>query len=223
MKTISTKCLRYSFLVFFYSFWLHISIFFLSFFFISLSHCLSCHLVSHYELYTVCCSAVERLHFHIDGFFGELENWMLLSIFLVMADAEVEENCTQWPNRSLPSKALQMHLSELNSYELCTQVRDNSAVTEAGNEDELKRGLGTGLAEWYTGVDALKRTHKNDCTRKRKGGKAHTTHTHTYPLNANAIKGRITVKSIRTNLREMKWSKRKMEGKKAMKWIEKKE
>lgn len=154
------------------------------------------------------------LHFHIDGFFGELENWMLLSIFLVMADAEVEENCTQWPNRSLPSKALQMHLSELNSYELRMQVRDNSAVTEAGNEDELKRGLGTGLAEWYTGVDALKRTHKNDCTRKRKGGKAHTTHTHTYPLNANAIKGRITVKSIRTNLREMKWSKRKMEGKK---------
>lgn len=130
-------------------------------------------------VYSMLVLQLRGLHFHIDGFFGELENWMLLSIFLVMADAEVEENCTQWPNRSLPSKALQMHLSELNSYELRMQVRDNSAVTEAGNEDELKRGLGTGLAEWYTGVDALKRTHKNDCTRKRKGGKAHTTHTHT--------------------------------------------
>lgn len=35
------------------------------------------------------------LHFHIDGFLGELENWMLLSFSLVMADAEVEENYPQ--------------------------------------------------------------------------------------------------------------------------------
>lgn len=117
------------------------------------------------------------LHFHIDGFFGELENWMLLSIFLVMADAEVEENCTQWPNRSLPSKALQMHLSELNSYELCTQVRDNSAVTEAGNEDELKRGVGdwTGRVIHRCGrieTNTQKRLHK-----KKKKAVKHTPHT----------------------------------------------
>lgn len=98
------------------------------------------------------------LHFHIDGFFGELENWMLLSCFfffvffslLEKAGAEVGENYTRGPNRSLLSKALQMHLSELNTYELCTEVGDDSSLTGADRE----KGEREGDRESNTGVEA---------------------------------------------------------------------
>lgn len=151
------------------------------------------------------------LHFHIDGFFGELENWMLLSCFcfffppflllLAMVGAEVGENYTQRPNRSLLSKASQMHLSELNTYELCTGVGDDSSVTGADREG--------GVGRWK-----VKETESDTqvwMRRTRSRTRMHThmrgsqcTHTHAPPLKANAIKGRITAKSIRTNLREMK-------------------
>lgn len=78
------------------------------------------------------------LHFHIDGFFwgaGKLDAIVLLFFFLLgMVGADVVENYTRRPNRSLLSKALHMHLSELNAYELCTDVGDNSTVTGADRE-----------------------------------------------------------------------------------------
>lgn len=43
-------------------------------------------------------------------------------------------------------------------------------------------------------------------------------HMHAPPLKANAIEGRITAKSIRTNLREMKWSKSKMKRGDGIEW-----
>lgn len=73
------------------------------------------------------------LHFHIDGFLGSWKIGCYCPVFFLLeiVGAEVVENYTQRPNRSLLSKALHMHLSELNTYELCTGVGDISTVKEA--------------------------------------------------------------------------------------------
>lgn len=98
----------------------------------------------------------------------------LFSFFLslqALAGAEVGENYTQRPNRSLPSEASQMHLSELNTYELCTGVGDGSTVTGAGG--------GGGGAERDTQVWMRRQIRARGCKRRRahtgKGGSnAHT-------------------------------------------------
>lgn len=114
------------------------------------------------------------LHFHIDGFFGELENWMLLSWFFSFSFSSqrwrgqtLGRITPQRPNRSLLSKASQMHLSELNTYELCTGVGDDSSVTGADGGEG--RGGRERDIEWYTGADAP--THSR--TRAKRGSDAH--------------------------------------------------
>lgn len=125
MRTIGTKCVLCSLLVL--AILLPISIFFFNF---------SLTLPPlHYELCTACCSAAERAPFPHRWLFweaGKLDATVLLFFFLLrVVGAEVVENYTQRPNRSLLSKALHTHLSELNAYELCTGVRDDSTVTGA--------------------------------------------------------------------------------------------
>lgn len=89
-----------------------------------------------------------------------LESWkigcycpdFIFFFMLAMAGAEVGENYTRRRNRSLLSKALQMHLSELNTYELCRGLGDDSTVTGADREGgggKRKRQRAT-----HTGVDA---------------------------------------------------------------------
>lgn len=132
---------------------------------------------------------------------------------LAIAGAEVGENYTRRPNRSLLSKALQMHLSELNTSELCTGGggRDDSTVTgadrEGGRGEKRKRQRVIHRCGCPERVHARQRIHTGA-----------RTHTHAPPLKANAIEGRITAKSIRTNLREMKWSKSKMKRRDEMEW-----
>ncbi len=127
---------------------------------------------SHYELYTVCCSAAERAPFPHRWLFwgaGKLDATVLIFFFflLAMAGAEVGENYTRRPNRSLLSKALQMHLSELNTYELCTGVGDDSTVTGAdgrrgGRETETESDTQVWMhrTRSRTATHTLRRTHK---------------------------------------------------------------
>lgn len=175
----------------------------------------------HYELYTVCCSAVERAPFPHRWLFwgaGKLDAIVLLFLFLLgMVGADVVENYTRRPNRSFLSKALHMHLSELNTYELCTGVGDNSTVTGADGEgDGWETDSDTQVWMHQTGT----RTGMHIHNRSKK--KNYNRHTHaparTPPLKANAIKGRITAKSIRRHLCQIKWSKSIMKRKDEMEW-----
>lgn len=148
---------------------------FQSFLSIPLSHChpfLSLTPIMNCIQYVVL--GLRGLHFHIDGFFGELENWMLLSWFFSFSFSSqrwrgqtLGRITPQRPNRSLLSKASQMHLSELNTYELCTGVGDDSSVTGADGGEG--RGGRERDIEWYTGADAP--THSR--TRAKRGSDAH--------------------------------------------------
>lgn len=207
MRAIDTKCVLSCYFASFASYF--------NLFSISLSCCPLCYLAFHYELYTECCSAAERAPFPHRWLFGELENWMLLSCFFLLAivGAEVVENYIQRPNRSLLSKALHMHLSELNTYELCTGVGDISTVKEAdGGGGATERDTQVWMHQtwarcWDAHTQEIAAAKLRCCT-----------HVHAPPLEANAIKGGITAKSIRRNLREMKWSKSKMKRRDEMAW-----
>lgn len=134
---------------------------------------------AHYELYTVCCSGAERAPFPHRWLFwgaGKLDATVLIFFFSFFSFSFSSQRwrgqtlgriTPQRPNRSLLSKASQMHLSELNTYELCTGVGDDSSVTGADGGEG--RGGRERDIEWYTGADAP--THSR--TRAKRGSDAH--------------------------------------------------
>jgi len=101
-------------------------LFFFSFF-IPLSHRLPSNLAPIMNSRQCVVLRVEGAHFHTDGFFfcwraGKLDTSVQICylFFLDLCVCGGGGELHQWPNRSLLSKASQEHLSELNTYELCT-------------------------------------------------------------------------------------------------------
>lgn len=152
---------------------------------------------SHYELYTVCCSAAVGAPFPHRWLFwgaGKLEATVLIIFFFLskrLWGQKFGENYTRQPNRSPLSKGLTdafiraQHLWIM--YGGGRGLRCNRSRQKGRGEEE-------------------KETH----TSTHKRWKLTHIHTHAPPLKANATESRITAESIRTNLREMKWSKSKM-------------
>lgn len=82
----------------------------------------TCYLIYHYELWT----ATQWAPFPHTCFSEGTRKLDAMRLPLVSPHHPKrkwrQKNYTQWPNRRLLSEALQMHLSELNTYELCTEV-----------------------------------------------------------------------------------------------------